>query len=105
MGVAKNQQQEKKDAKKQAAALKAALGGAASAEANWAWADPPLVIWLLAWAHDADAALFFGYNRDRTTYVLSFYIDTVKEKYYISGSDDLNGELRKLCNVLAEIGG
>lgn len=81
-------------------AFRLSVGG----DVGWHWVEPEIVTWLLGWAYENDAALFFGYNRDKTTLIVTFYIGNVKEKYYVSGTTDVTAELRKLCNILAEVG-
>lgn len=96
MGQAKNAAQDKKDARRIGSRRRVT-----SDVADWANADPDLVISLIRTVTSQGGAVRFGYTSDGGAYALGLYGDGDPYTEYIRPSEDLNTALKEILNAWA----
>ena len=97
MGSQKQAQLEKRDKKTAAAEERRTRRDRRPTEtADWAAADPHMLLYAIAAIAARGGALRLGYTRDGGAYAIGIYGDGEPYTEYVRPSEDLNGALREI---------
>lgn len=65
-----------------------------SASADWAEADPSLVLELITVVSGIGGVTSFGYTKDGGAYYINYYVDGDSDKVYIRPTEDIDAFIR-----------
>jgi hypothetical protein len=90
------EQQDKARAKRDAKRQLPAESRAASGVADWANADPGILLQLICAVGMEGGAVRCGYTRDGGAYSVGLYLGTDSKTYYCNDKDGINDKLKEL---------
>lgn len=100
-----DEQIERDSTRKQAAAARKALppsSGKGGGVADWANADPALVLSLVCSVAVESGAVRYGYTRDGGAYSIGIYLGSDSKTYYCNEKEGINEKLKELIEYFAK---
>ena len=99
MSKSDEQIEKESDRKQRAATRKGAYAtkGTPGIVADWTGVDSTLVTRLAAAIGRDGGAVRLGYTRDGGAYAIGLYNGDDRQTVYVSPNDDIDGELRRMC--------